>query len=373
MQNLMGFSNPSEIKFGNGAFECCLSIIKNSGKKKIMVVADPFLKDSETIKKLEALNSRTVYINPGEPAMDCVDPLVEEARNYSPELIIAIGGGSAIDTAKIIRALISPEKSIGNLLNWDFDRTNNVELYAIPTTAGTGSEVTKFAIVNVNGIKETLIDSSLIPTAAFIDPDFLKGTPERVLVFSAVDAMTHNIESLMSKIANPVSTRISYWGAELSISNLRKMKSQDLSLDDLAAAATLGGLSINHGSVCEGHMLGHMLGSNLHIPHGQSVGLVLPAVIDYNLKNSPELRKTLTSLLNLKEQDWNECGREIFKILKSAGVYDEFKLNDFSWKTELLEGNWFNGSEYVCRTDATDKNRTELFERFNAYLSDSIS
>lgn len=369
MKNLMEFSNPSNIKFGNGAFANCLSSLKNSGNKKILVIADSFFENSKEIKELTAMDSKILYIKPGEPEMCYVQPLIEEARALSPETIVAIGGGSAIDTAKIIRALVPEKKSISDLLNWNFSGTGKMELFAVPTTAGTGSEVTKFAIVNVEGIKETLIDNSLIPTMAFIDPEFLENVPAKVMAFSAVDAMAHNIESFMSKIANPVSKRIAYWGAELSISNIRNFNTDSTSFENLAAAATLGGLSINHGSVCEGHMLGHMLGSNLHIPHGQSVGLVLPAVIDYNLEESIELREPMTSLLGLNKTEWKECGTEVFKMLESVGIYEKFDLGDLDWNSELLKGNWFNGSEYVCRIEATEKKRLDLFHIFESYLA----
>lgn len=303
--------------------------------------------------------------------LEKVVELSREVNKFKPEIIIALGGGSVIDTAKLVRVIIEEKMSVSNIMKNDF-KESEIKLVAIPTTAGTGSEVTKFAVASVDSIKTTFIGEELVPTETYVDPSFLKTVPKNIIALTAIDALSHNIESLLSRVANPLSNKIAKKGIRFlleSIMNVFSCKYSDEDLYKLSCSATLGGFAINTASVCEGHIFGHVIGSRLHIPHGASVGIFLPSTVDMYLTRFPELRDSLLScFVNVKE--WFNIGKRIHKLLCDLNIYDSIQDIDILYE-ELENEHWFYGTDFICRNEPTKENWKELIERTNEYLKQS--
>jgi alcohol dehydrogenase class IV len=197
----------------------------------------------------------------------------------------------------------------------------------------------------------------------------LKTVPKNIIAITAIDALSHNIESLLSKVANPLSNAISKKGIRFSlesIMNVFSCKYTDKDLYKLSCSATLGGYAISSASVCEGHIFGHIIGSKLHVPHGVSVGIFLPSTVDMYLTRFPILRDRLLDCFdNVKE--WFNIGKRIHKLLCDLGIYDSIQDIDILYE-ELENEYWFYGSDFLCRIEPTKDNWKELIERTSEYL-----
>jgi alcohol dehydrogenase class IV len=364
-QNIV-VNSPSKVVFGFKSFEQLLEKLTKSNKKIAIIADSVFRKNRKTNSIMEI--SEPFYPSQGEPVLENVIELSRKVNKFNPEIIMALGGGSVIDTAKLVRAIIAEKMSVSNIMKNSF-KESEIKLVAIPTTAGTGSEVTKFAVASVDATKNTFIGEELVPTEAYVDHSFLKTVPKNIIAITAIDALSHNIESLLSKVANPLSNAISKKGIRFSlesIMNVFSCKYTDKDLYKLSCSATLGGYAISSASVCEGHIFGHIIGSKLHVPHGVSVGIFLPSTVDMYLTRFPILRDRLLDCFdNVKE--WFNIGKRIHKLLCDLGIYDSIQDIDILYE-ELENEYWFYGSDFLCRIEPTKDNWKELIERTSEYL-----
>jgi len=364
-QNIV-VNSPTKVVFGFNSTEQILEKL-NKSDKRIALIADSVFRKNKKINSILGI-SEPFCPSQGEPVLKGVVELSREVNKFNPEIIMALGGGSVIDTAKLVRAIIEEKMSVSNIMKNDF-KESEIKLVAIPTTAGTGSEVTKFAVASVDAIKTTFIGEELVPTEAYIDPSFLTTLPQKIIALTGIDALSHNIESLLSKVANPLSNSISKKGIRFSLESIMKVfscKYSDEDLYKLSCSATFGGFAINIASVCEGHIFGHVIGSRLHIPHGASVGIFLPATVDMYLERFPVLRDRLLSCFD-DVSEWSNIGRRIHKLLCDLNIYDSLQDIDILYK-ELENERWFYGADFICRIEPTKENWKELIGRTSEYL-----
>ena len=215
-----------------------------------------------------------------------------------------------------------------------------------------------------NNIKTTLIGATLIPDEAYVDAAFLENIPARLLVTSISDVLAHCTESTLSILSSDFSDLVAGNGIKTVRDYLENPSETNKSV--LMNAATCGGLAINYASVCEGHLVGHMLGSYLHMPHGKSVGILLPAVLDYNFKIGNKKTENISKIFGCKAI---EAGQKVFDLLKNAGLYDNINITDFiNLRDKLHEEIWFEGNEYICYKKFGYSEREEFYSTFIDYL-----
>ncbi|MFW9879264.1 MAG: iron-containing alcohol dehydrogenase [Candidatus Thorarchaeota archaeon] len=221
----------------------------------------------------------------------------KQCIDYGPDLIIALGGGSVIDTAKGIWVMYEyPDYNLDNISPFDeklYDFANKAKLIAIPTTSGTGSEVTWAAIISRfednAWRKMSLPHMSLVPTYAILDPIFPTGMPSKLTVNTAFDALAHAIEGYISSWRNEFSNALGLKAIELIFKHLPvvyKDGNNKEGRDLLHQAATMAGLSFSNSQVHIAHAMGHSFAAIFPIPHGEAVGLFLKYVTQF-LLNSP--------------------------------------------------------------------------------------
>lgn len=273
------FSFSTRIFFGEGSLER-LHKVEN---KRVMIVTDAFMEKSGVAHRVAAYLKNcevTIFSNVvPDPPIEVVAAGVQCFQECLPEVMIAVGGGSVIDAAKAIRVVA------GRIT--DAIDTRVMECFAIPTTSGTGSEVTEYAVVtdSAQGIKFPLASRELRPVTAILDPELVVSAPPKVTADSGMDVLTHALEAYVSTGANDFSDAL----AEKAISLVVKWlpiafeNGQDLlAREKMHNASCMAGLAFNSAGLGVCHGIAHGIGGKLHLPHGRANAIVLPYVLRFN-------------------------------------------------------------------------------------------
>ena len=301
----MWFFRAPTIVFGEEA----LSYLSSLPIRKALIVTDRHLLTTELPEKVrQALPSGAASLVLGdvgeEPDLDEMTPRLEEVRRFEPDWILGLGGGSSIDTAKILFVLYErPDLTV-------YDATplqalglrRKSRLLAIPTTSGTGSECTWAAVLSEKQEKRKheLASPEIIPDYAILDPDMVVGLPLEQTRNTAVDAITHAIEGYVSTWRNPYSDAMSEKALEMILGNLLtvvKNPGDKAARNAVHIGASMAGLSFSNSQIGLAHALGHALGARYKTPHGKAVGIFLPLVIDFNTSVCAERFDRLNSLV----------------------------------------------------------------------------
>ncbi|WP_076860184.1 iron-containing alcohol dehydrogenase [Bradyrhizobium mercantei] len=223
-----------------------------------------------------------------DPPYSVVRAAVQLARNVGCDCVVGLGGGSSIDTAKVVSVSINSEQSLDDMVGNDRVEGNRLPLVAIPTTAGTGSEVTFVSVLtNDANEKRAIFAPQLMPDIALLDAELTLGMPRHVTAATALDAMVHCIEAFTSRTRkNPISDAVALKGLALLVENFPIVLSDGKNLqarNAMLLGATLAGMAFINASVGAVHGLSYPLGARFHVPHGHSNALVMGAVFRFNL------------------------------------------------------------------------------------------
>jgi len=280
------------------------------GFKRVLLVTDEVLFQlgviSPIAERLNELGIETVVysgVTP-DPGFLVVENGLEMLRQNSCDAVLAIGGGSSIDAAKVIALAATNHKTPRELIGILKARKQSLPLFVIPTTAGTGSEVTIGAVISdeTTHVKNLLIDPKVVPLAAALDPEIMAGMPRSVTADTGVDALTHCLESWVSDFSTPETEFYSGAGVKLVFKYLEKAceNGQDYEARDaMALAANYGGLALNKTALGYVHAIAHQLGTQYGVPHGRANAIVLPHVLEINRHCAQERMAALARLCEL--------------------------------------------------------------------------
>lgn len=232
---------------------------------------------------------------PAEPSYGAVQTLVDEFRTLGADIIIAVGGGSAMDTAKLASILVTDEYTVKDLLDDPLRGKKTVTTCFIPTTAGTGSEATPNAIVAVpeKELKIGIVNPAMVPDYVILDARMIKNLPRKIAAASGVDAMAHAIECFTSNKANPFSDTFALDAFDRILNNIERACDDPEALDakrEMQIAAFYGGVAITCSGTTAVHALSYPLGGKYHIAHGVSNAILLMPVMRFN---EPAIRHKL--------------------------------------------------------------------------------
>lgn len=385
------FSVPTKIVYQAGIasdFSAELDLIP---VQKYFVITDKILKDLKVIDPViqAVINSGREVVGvfsdvPPDSGVAVIEKCAELARASGAEGIIAIGGGSVLDTAKGCNILFSLG---GNLID-DYSGAQTITqdlrpLIAIPTTAGTGSEVTEAIVVldESTSTKLSFVDRHLLPTMALLDPELTVGLPQKTTAATGLDALTHAMEAVMSVQRGPVSDALALQAIKIIFKSLVEVvkNSSDVNLrGEMLVASTLAGMAFNHAMVGVVHSVAHTLGGLFHLHHGTANGIFLPYGLEYNLESSEaeiasmaasvgikiqgSPRETAQSVIlavkNLLKELNKTCGIAI--SLKDAGIPED-KLG------LIAERAPDDGSSFYSPTEVTAEKLLPLLQK--AYLA----
>ena len=300
--NMQWFKVPPKIYFEEDSIQY---LEKMEDISRAFIVTDPVMvKLGNVDKVLYYLRKREQYCHAeiysdveSDPSVECIMRGVEAMRAFQPDVIIAIGGGSAIDAAKGMWLFYEhPDTSFDGLRQRFLDIRKRAfkfpklgtktKLVAIPTTSGTGSEVTSFSVITdkKNGnIKYPLADYSLTPDVAIIDPQFTWSMPKSIVADTGLDVLTHAIEAYVSTMANDYTDGLALHAIEMVFTYLEKSYNGDrLAREKMHNASCIAGMAFTNAFLGLNHSMAHKLGGEYHIPHGRANAILLPYVIKYN-------------------------------------------------------------------------------------------
>lgn len=309
--NMLWLRLPEKVYFKPGCLHEALTELGTEyHRKRVFIVTDSFLYQSGFTKRItkildeQGIEHMTFFQVAPDPTLACAKLGASQMADFKPDAIIAIGGGSPMDAAKIMWVLYEhPEIDFRDMALDFMDIRKRVYkfphmgskamLVAIPTTAGTGSEVTPFAIITDqdDGTKYPVTDYELLPDMAIIDSDLMLNIPRGLTKASGIDALVHSIEAIASIMSSPYTDAMANEAIKLIFKYLPRAYKNGASdpeaREGMANAATIAGISFANAFLGICHSMGHKLGSYHHIPHGIAVSLVLENVMKFNACEAP--------------------------------------------------------------------------------------
>lgn len=331
--------------------ENALDRLRHFKNRNVFIVADPFIIDSKMIEQIESRlkkgnNKWTSFsdILP-DPPIENVVKGVEEIAAFKPDLIIAIGGGSAIDAAKAMKEFS------GRIYKYE-----DLPLIAIPTTSGTGSEVTSFSVItdNEKGVKYPLVSDSLLPEEAILDTELVKTVPKQITADTGMDTLTHAIEAYVAKNANDFTDAFAEKAIRLVFDNLVEAYNNGENIEareKMHHASTMAGIAFNIAGLGINHSIAHSCGAKFNISHGRLNAILLPSVIAFNagvqdytntdLKPTADKYADLARLLGLPATNNASGTRSLIKGIKKLksdlDIKEDFQEYNIEYTANTLE------------------------------------
>ena len=309
--NMLWFRTPSKVYIKKGCLPVALEELKTYyNKKKAFIVTDTFLFEngytkpiSDKLDELGIIHQTFSNVAP-DPTLACAKEGANMMKEFKPDCIIAIGGGSAMDAAKIMWVLYEhPEADFKDMAMRFVDIRKRIYTFpkmgekaffiAVPTSAGTGSEVTPFAVITdeVSGVKYPLADYELLPNMAIVDADMQMSAPKGLTSASGIDAVSHNLEAIASVMATDYTDGIALQSLKMIFEYLPRAYDNGANdpeaREKMANAATMAGMAFANAFLGVCHSMAHKLGAFYHIPHGVANALMLDEVLMFNASEVP--------------------------------------------------------------------------------------
>ncbi|PLT35385.1 iron-containing alcohol dehydrogenase [Bacillus sp. V5-8f] len=344
------FHLPTLIEFGFGKAGVLGEKLLRMGVKNIFLVSDKGVEAAGLLESLERsmrganIQYETYLEVEPDPGLETIDKGAAVFTSGAYDCIVAVGGGSAIDTAKGIRIIAANGGSIGDYAGVEqVGKAPTVPLIAIPTTSGTGSEVTIFGVYSdwVKNVKVTVTSQYMAPTIALVDPELTMNLPKNMTAASGIDALAHGIESYFSKRSRPASAALAMEAIEIVGSHLRpsvnKGKNQEARIG-MSQGSLLAGMAFNNSFLGLTHAIGSALSGHCHVPHGVAIGLLLPHVVEFNSSACPEKAAKISKALGVKADSLDnmalQAGSSVADMVRDIGL--PTRLRDVNVPKEKL-------------------------------------
>jgi len=329
-----------QVKIGPGVIKELPATLLPLGISRVMVVTDQgIIKVGiyDRVKKILEEGGLTVVLEDEvkpDPSIQLVDAIAAKARTAGVQGIIGLGGGSSIDSAKVAAALTGNEGSIKDYLGVGILPKPGLPIFAIPTTAGTGSEVTYLSILSDLELetKKGFGSPYIMPKVAFLDPELTVGLPPQITAPTGMDALCHCVEAYTSANANSFSDPLAIKAIELIGANIREAYNNGASLvarENMLLGSLLAGLAFANAGVTAVHAFAYPLGGMFHVPHGMANSLMLPTIIKFNAPAMKDRFGHVAELLTGKKgADWQDCISEIERLSSDLNLPKNLKAID---------------------------------------------
>lgn len=356
-ENMLWFRVPEKVYFKYGCLREALRDLKEDGRKRAFVVTDRFLYESGVLQgaiaTLEELGLKLEVFSDvaPDPTLECARRGVERMNQFHPDTIIAIGGGSPMDAAKIMWLMYEhPDVHFEDIAMRFMDIRKRVfkfpklgdkaTLVAIPTTSGTGSEVTPFAVITdeKTGVKYPLADYELTPDMAIIDTQLVMNMPKKLTAYSGIDALVHAIEARVSILATEFTNGMAREAARLIFKYLpaayENGATDERAREKVHHASTIAGMAFANAFLGVCHSMAHKLGAAFHVPHGLANALLINEVIRFNATRKPTKQGTFSQY---KCPEAVERYANLADFLQLGGKTEEEKVENLINAIETLK------------------------------------
>ncbi len=341
---------PQKIVFGTGCIQTLVEDYKKMGLRRLFVLtAPPILPLIE--EPLDDLKGAGISIEVfqnivAEPTVNDFKRILEVARQFKADSVVGIGGGSVLDVTKLVAAFIHSGQQVEDCFGTGFIKARGLWFACLPTTAGTGSEVSPNAILldERDHLKKGIVSPFLIADAAYVDPKLTWTVPAKVTADTGMDALTHCIEAYTNKFAHPAVDIYALKGIELIAGNLEKAVNDGNdkeAREALALGSLYGGLCLGPVNTAAVHALSYPLGGEFHIPHGLSNAILLPSVMKFNMsaniKRHAEVAIALGCEPETNDEETAQRGVDfIYQLADAVGIPK--KLTDLGIPQTAVDG-----------------------------------
>lgn len=377
------FHLPTKIQFGEGIINQTAELIGQiSEKKRVLIVTDPGIERIGLVDRLKVLLAEQGFVievfnqvQPNPKDVDCIDG-GEAAKEFKAEIILAVGGGSVIDSAKAIAVLHTHGGRPQDVEGRGKIRTEVTPIVVIPTTAGTGSEVTRSAVITdtKRKFKMTIKDVKLAPRLAIVDPEITYALPPALTASTGMDALVHAIEAYTCKLANPISDALALGAMRHIYPNLRQAVHQGQDRNaryHMMVGSLIAGMAFSHADVASVHCMAEAIGGKYDTPHGVANSMFLPYVTEFNASADLAKHAEVARACGIADERSSnqEATLQLVEALKQLsidiqiptfGSLPEANPDDFE---ALAEASFLNGSTPSNAREISKKDYLQLFHK----------
>lgn len=373
------FSIPQTIQFGKGSIQSLPECIRKLGGEKILLISDRGLERAGAVDQVknildkEGLSHCEFLDVLPNPTIETVNEAVVAFTESKADVIVALGGGSPMDVAKAVAVLVKHGGSITDYEGAHKVPGKIIPMIAIPTTAGTGSEVTAFAVITdtSRNYKLTVFSYELIPTYALLDLELIVSLPATIASSTGMDALTHAIEAYLSKAASPFSDAMAEKAMQLIGRNIRRFvadRSDEEAAGNMMMASTFAGIAFAWARLGNVHAMAHPLGGFYNVPHGIANAILLPHVLEYNaLSDLGKYEKMYHSLKDKRVEAFDPMMlvSEIRKMLQDLGIPENLSMVGVTkeYISEMAEDAMKSGNIAVNPRQSTKQDLEVLYQK----------
>ena len=359
---------------GEGSLVRIVNYCKMKNYNNVLIVTAPFLSGSQKLQplydKFKASNIKFFVFDKveGEPTFNLCEEVKRVAIEDGADVIVAIGGGSVMDLSKIVCAGVTNDKPLSKLAGVLKIYKKPLPLFAVPTTAGTGSETTFIAVISDStGQKRTIVSPKIVPDLAVLDPVLMLGAPAKLVASTGIDALSHAIESYISTNTKDGHDFYAPTAVKMIFENLKTCVEEPENLDargKMLKASYLAGISMNNEMVGYAHAFAHQLGAFYHIPHGEAIAMVLVRTLRFQQEKCSKKLAELGLAIGLDESLGEDILSKLF-IEKVATLIREIGLQQYC--KQVKRGDFEKIIENAFRETAYRYPVARFMEKDEAY------
>ena len=289
---------PTKLSFGFGSVNGVGAEAEDLGATRALVVTDRVMVKTGNVQKvtdrLGGIPFDVFDDVEAEPRVEVAQSVADSVRSKPYDLVIGVGGGSSMDMAKVAAGFASNEGPASSFVGSNLFSEKPIPSIMVPTTAGTGAELTVTSMVTVDGHKQWINSPLLLPSVALVDPELTLSMPPGVTAATGMDALCHNTEAYLSALASPITDSAALEGIALIVENIRRAfesGSERSARESMSLGALMGGIALQ-AKMVYGHSIGYTIATRFKLPHGVSCGLPLPYVIsNYSVACAPKMKR----------------------------------------------------------------------------------
>ncbi len=321
---------PTKLSFGFGTLGTLGSEAKALGASRALVVTDKVMVSTGIAQRATESLGIAFDVFDGveaEPRIEVAQAVADRARSAKYDLVVGVGGGSSMDMAKVAAGFATNEGPARSFVGNNLFSKKPLPSIMVPTTAGTGAELTVTSMVTVEGHKQWINSQLLLPSVAVVDPDLTMSMPQGVTAATGMDALCHNTEAYLSSLASPITDSAALEGVRLIVQNLEKAFDSGgdrMARESMSLGALMGGIALQ-AKMVYGHSIGYTIATRFRLAHGVSCGLPLPYIIsNYAVACAPKMKKLAEAYGVPPDDDPAELGRAVAE--KARGIAEHLKI-----------------------------------------------
>ncbi|MFB0502433.1 MAG: iron-containing alcohol dehydrogenase family protein [Candidatus Bathyarchaeia archaeon] len=317
------FTGPRKILFGFNSLRMLRKELTDLKAHRLLIITDPQIAKLGYVhriaEQLDDIETQVFSKVKREPTIGQLEDLASEVRGQDYDAVLGLGGGSVMDSAKIASFAATNLGPISDYVGVGKVQNKGLPLICAPTTSGTGSEVTRYAVIKYERTKKAVTSDLIIPDVALVDPALTVSMPPKLTAYTGLDALAHAVEAIISSWATPLTDILALGAVRLIFQNLERAYNNGDDIEaryQMSIAATAAGLAFNDPKVMLAHSIGQTIGPIYNIPHGLSVALPLPHMLDFYMETSAD---------------------KISMISEAAGVHDPGKTDEENARAMITE------------------------------------